>query len=68
MYKILVNFYTTKCTTNYMLTVNKTEITVFWECVYFPYLIQNSVLRDHNCHPSRIFKSVLYFKCIIILQ
>ena len=37
-------------------------------CVYFPYFMQNGILCDHNCHPNRMIKLVLYFKCIIVLQ
>ena len=64
-YEILINYYIIKCTTkitNYMSMVNKTNN------IFFIIFYTNGVLHDHNCHPSRIIKSVLYFTCVIILQ
>ena len=65
-YEILINYYTMECITNYMSMVNKTK-TIFCECIYFTYFIQNDVCCDHNCHLSRIIESMLYFKCATVL-
>ena len=53
VYEILINYYTIKCTTNYMSVINKTEIILDFVSAYIFHILYKMVFFVITVIPAR---------------